>query len=207
MKRSGPAQPEAGPLQDAVWLYSYADLMTQLLIFSILMITVIGLDKPTAPTETKPAADPLASTVTELQRTVKDTGLSSAVAVDRGGDRVIIRIKSTLLFDEAQATLTGAAKEALSALVEVLGRLDNAIRVEGHTDDVPMKSTQFPSNWELSSARAISVVRYLEEHGLPKERLSVAGYGPFHPMLANDSAEHRAQNRRVEIVVLGKASR
>jgi chemotaxis protein MotB len=189
------------PLHDASWLYSYADLMTQLLIFSILMLTVLGLKKPEERRSAK--HDDLVETVTQVEQFVKESGLDDTMAIDRAADRLVIRMKSAILFGEAQARLTPAAERVLAGLTPVLARAPSRLRVEGHTDDVPIRSSQFPSNWELSTARAISVIQYLEDHGIARDRLSVAGYGEFHPLAPNDSAERRALNRRVEIVVLG----
>jgi chemotaxis protein MotB len=191
---------DSNPLHDATWLYSYADLMTQLLIFSILMIAVLGLKKPAAP---QPKRDELLETVRQVEQFVKESGLSESMAVDRAADRLVIRMKSAILFSEGQAALTPKAQEVLAGLTPVLARAPSRLRVEGHTDDLRISSAQFPSNWELSTARAISVVSYLEDHGITRDRLSVAGYGEFHPLAPNDSAERRALNRRVEIVVLG----
>jgi chemotaxis protein MotB len=190
---------DSNPLHDATWLYSYADLMTQLLIFSILMLAVLGLKKP----EASKRDDQLIETVKQVEQFVKDSGLSDSMAIDKASDRLVIRMKSAILFSEAQAELTAKAQSMLAGLAPVLARAPSRLRVEGHTDDVPIHSALFPSNWELSTARAISVIRYLEDHGIARERLSVAGYGEFHPFAPNDSAERRALNRRVEIVVLG----
>lgn len=192
---------DSNPLHDATWLYSYADLMTQLLIFSILMLAVLGLQQPKE-RERQRDRD-LLETVEQVEKYVKDSGLADSMAIDRAADRIVIRMKSAILFQEAQASLTPRAESVLEGLVPVLSRAPSLLRVEGHTDDVPIRSTQFPSNWELSAARAISVVRYLEERGIGRERLSVGGYGEFHPLAPNDSADRRALNRRVEIVVLG----
>jgi chemotaxis protein MotB len=192
---------DSNPLHDATWLYSYADLMTQLLIFSILMLAVLGLKKPEAAPKAK--KDDLVETVEQVERFVKESGLSDAMALDRAADRLVIRMKSAILFAEGQAALTPAAERVLAGLAPLLARAPSRLRVEGHTDDLRIRSAQFPSNWELSTARAISVVRYLEEHGIAHDRLSVAGYGEFHPLAPNDDAERRAANRRVEIVVLG----
>jgi chemotaxis protein MotB len=134
---------------------------------------------------------------------MKDSGLQDSMAIDRAADRLVIRMKSAILFKEGQAALTPDAEGVLAGIAPVLARSPSRLRVEGHTDDQPISSALFPSNWELSTARAISVTRYLEEHGIDKLRLSVAGYGEFHPLVANDTAANRAQNRRVEIVVLG----
>jgi chemotaxis protein MotB len=199
---AAPPPDDSNPLHDATWLYSYADLMTQLLIFAILMLAVLGLKKPQE-TPRAPARDELQETVAQVERFVKESGLSDSMAVDRGADRLVIRMKSGILFGEGQASLTPKAQEVLAGLSPVLAATPSLLRVEGHTDDVPIRSGAFPSNWELSTARATSVTRYLEEHGIVPARLSVAGYGEFHPLVPNDSAERRALNRRVEIVVLG----
>jgi len=199
-RHSAAREDDSNPLHDATWLYSYADLMPQLLIFSILMLAALGLKKPTAPT---PRKNDLVDTVEQVEKFVKESGLSESMALDRASDRLVIRMKSAILFAEAQAALTPQAEKVLAGLTPLLARAPSRLRVEGHTDDVPMHTAQFPSNWELSTARAISVIRYLEEHGIDQQRLSVAGYGEFHPLAPNDSAERRALNRRVEIVVLG----
>ncbi|HET8539232.1 MAG TPA: OmpA family protein [Anaeromyxobacter sp.] len=190
---------DSNPLHDATWLYSYADLMTQLLIFSILMIAVLGLKKP----QENRRDDQLLETVKQVEQFVKDSGLDDSMAIDRAADRLVIRMKSAILFSEAQAALTPKAESVLAGLAPLLAKAPSRLRVEGHTDDVPIRSALFPSNWELSTARAISVIQYLEDHGIARDRLSVAGYGEFHPFVPNDSAERRALNRRVEIVVLG----
>jgi chemotaxis protein MotB len=192
---------DSNPLHDATWLYSYADLMTQLLIFAILMLAVLGVkEQKPIPQQKK---DDLLETVEEVERYVKESKLADSMAIDRAADRLVIRMKSAILFREAQASLTPEAERVLLGLAPVLARAPSMLRVEGHTDDVPIKSAQFPSNWELSTARAISVSRYLEDHGIDRGRLSVSGYGEFHPIAPNDSADRRALNRRVEIVVLG----
>ena len=192
---------DSNPLHDATWLYSYADLMTQLLIFSILMLAVLGVKGMRPQQERRQHA--LQETVDQVERFVADSGLQDSMAVDRVADRIVIRMKSAILFGEGQAALTPDAERVLAALTRLLAGAPSGLRVEGHTDDVPIRSAAFPSNWELSTARAISVARYLEEHGIEKTRLSVAGYGEFHPFAANDGPGGRAQNRRVEIVVLG----
>ena len=202
---AGDNEADANPLHDATWLYSYADLMTQLLLFSILMLTALGLKAPEPqPDKPPPPPDPLADTVKALDRIIEESDdLKDVMVVDRGSDRVVVRMKSQLLFPPGQAQLEPKAVPVLGEVASAIARVPNQVRVEGHTDDTPIATAAFPSNWELSSARAISVVRYLEERGLAKERLSVAGYGEFHPIVANDGPANRAMNRRVEIVLLG----
>jgi chemotaxis protein MotB len=202
---------DSNPLHDATWLYSYADLMTQLLIFSILMLAVLGLRElnPELQQESQQLAEAarkaeeLAKAVAELEAYVKRQGLGDAMVIDQSADRMVIRMESAILFSEGQAVLGAKAQEIIDGLVPALSRTANKLRIEGHTDDVPIATADYPSNWELSTARAISVAGRLEGGGIDRARLSVAGYAEFHPLAPNDGAGQRAQNRRVEIVVLG----
>jgi chemotaxis protein MotB len=116
---------------------------------------------------------------------------------------LVIHVVEAALFESGQATLKPEALTVLDRIAKEIMNLPNQIRVEGHTDDRPITTTRFPSNWELSSARATSVVRYLiEKHGFLPERLSALGFGEFRPLATNTSEENRAKNRRVDIVVL-----
>lgn len=209
MKPRERAQPpdDSSPLDDATWLYSYADLMTQLLIFAVLILTAMGVQplKEKSPVvEPLAPPSPLTALQQEVERMAKETGLGDALTVDRSANRLTIRMKSAILFPEAQDRLTRDAERVLTELTPILVRTRNKLRVDGHTDDVAINSAAFPSNWELSAARAISVARYLEARGVVSERFSVAGFAEFHPMVPNVSASSRALNRRVEIVVLGE---
>lgn len=116
---------------------------------------------------------------------------------------VVVTLDETLLFPSGSARIDGAAAPALGAIAEVLADLDNQILVEGHTDSVPTSGTVWPTNWELSAARATAALRELNEsYGLAGTRLSAVGHADTRPRATNDTAEGRAQNRRIEIVVL-----
>jgi chemotaxis protein MotB len=116
---------------------------------------------------------------------------------------LIIRFAEQVFFDLGQATLKPEALEILDNLADQLRELPNPLRVEGHTDDWPIRTSTFPSNWELSVHRATNVVRHLiEEDGFDPEKLSVAGYSEYRPIRPNDTAQNRALNRRVDIVIL-----
>lgn len=116
---------------------------------------------------------------------------------------LIIRFAEQVFFDLGQAKLKPDALRILNDLAVHLKDLPNPLRVEGHTDDWPIRTSAFPSNWELSVHRATNVVRHLiEEDGFDPEKLSVAGYSEYRPIRANDTAENRAMNRRVDIVIL-----
>jgi chemotaxis protein MotB len=114
--------------------------------------------------------------------------------------KLTVRMAEKVLFPSGSATVSAAGKKTLAAigdaLKDVKGRI---IRVEGHTDNVPIKTARFPSNWELSSARAIAVVRILQQRGVDPTLLGAAGYAEYQPIAPNDTPEGRAQNRRIEV--------
>lgn len=116
---------------------------------------------------------------------------------------VKIQIPSNVLFESGRAEMKKGAEEVLTALVPVIGTIDNYVRIDGHTDDLPAKSTAYPSNWELSAARACSVVRFfVNDMNLDPERFSAQGYADNQPKVENTTLENREANRRVEIVIL-----
>ncbi|GAA0362061.1 OmpA family protein [Alkalibacterium iburiense] len=145
--------------------------------------------------------------VHELYSTVEgfleEEGIDSEVSISRDQEGVYIDIQEAILFDSGSATLKSHGRETIGTMAGLFQLFDNEIIVEGYTDDVPAGSAQFASNWELSVARAVSVLRYLsEEHGIQPERLSARGYGEYRPLVPNDSPENKAQNRRVNIVIV-----
>ncbi|MBX2860902.1 MAG: OmpA family protein [Vampirovibrio sp.] len=116
---------------------------------------------------------------------------------------LVVSMLNGVLFEPGQSELTGSAKAALDSLAEILKSTSHSIVVEGHTDDSPIATAQFPSNWELSTNRATQIVKYLvQKHRLDPGRLSAAGYGEFRPVVSNSSVEGKRKNRRVDIVVL-----
>jgi chemotaxis protein MotB len=126
------------------------------------------------------------------------------VKVLRQGDAVEVQISADILFNSGSAEPAAAAVPVLQRLADALRPWPNAVRVEGHTDDVPIRSGVFRSNWELSGARAGSVVRLFAERGMDPQRLEVAGYGQYRPIRANSDAAGRNANRRVAIIILGR---
>ncbi|MDZ4825423.1 MAG: flagellar motor protein MotB [Actinomycetota bacterium] len=117
---------------------------------------------------------------------------------------VVTVVTDQVLFAPGQADVLGGAKPLLTIVSEALKSVDNKVFVEGHTDDVPIDTPQFPSNWELSGARASAVLRFLESNGIDRNRLSIDGYADTHPIADNETTEGRAKNRRVEIVIQSK---
>lgn len=116
--------------------------------------------------------------------------------------RMVLVLPNDVLFDSGKAELKQHGKETLSAVAEVLATLDKRrFQVAGHTDDQPIRYSGFPSNWELSTARALAVVNLLTKSGMRPETLSAAGYGQWDPVQANDTAENKSKNRRTEITL------
>jgi len=120
-------------------------------------------------------------------------------------DMLTVDVAEQLFFDSGRADLKDTGKAVLKKVGEALkGYEDKVIRVVGHTDNVPIKTKVFPSNWELSVARATTVVRYLLETGIPPERMVASGRAEYQPVAENDSAEGRKKNRRIEITLIDK---
>jgi chemotaxis protein MotB len=130
-------------------------------------------------------------------------GLKADVVVDFNERGIRISIfPDQILFDSGSAQLKPAFMEILNKLEAPLAKLPNQIEVQGHTDNQPISTAAFPSNWELSAGRAGAVVRYFEKLGLPGNRLAAAGYADTRPIDTNATAAGRARNRRVEIIIL-----
>jgi chemotaxis protein MotB len=140
--------------------------------------------------------------IRELEEMLKRMGLEGEfkVSYEVIGIRLILQEK--ILFSSGSAELKPETYPILDKLYEILKDLPNPVEVEGHTDSIPISTEKFPSNWELSSARASSIVRYFIAKGINPERLKASGYADTKPIASNATPEGRAQNRRVEIVIL-----
>lgn len=140
---------------------------------------------------------------TELTVFAEQLGVGGQISVNTSYEGVIISLSDELVFEPGSADLRSEAEAVLDKVVEILLTNNNNIRVEGHTDDIPSNNPRFDSNWELSVARAVSIVRYLSETGgVPAERLTAAGKGEFAPLVPNTSRANRARNRRADIVMV-----
>jgi chemotaxis protein MotB len=123
------------------------------------------------------------------------------VRVVRG--RMVVELAENILFDSGKSTLKKEGQEALTEVAAVLASIPNRdFQIAGHTDNIPIKSAKFPSNWELSTARAVEVTRFLASKGVDPARVSAAGYAETQPVASNADAEGRQQNRRIEIVLM-----
>ncbi|WP_051340999.1 OmpA/MotB family protein [Azospirillum halopraeferens] len=142
------------------------------------------------------APEPLAD---RWRRRLEQAGMPAGVAVTVQHNRVGIVIGDAILFAPGQADLSPSGRDLLARLAPVLAATPGEVVVEGHTDAIPIATPRFPSNWELSAARAAAVVRLLEGLGLPPHRLSAVGYADTRPLVPETDAESRARNRRVTL--------
>ncbi len=139
----------------------------------------------------------------EMGWALQQQGLSDNVSLSLRPEGTAISISGNLLFASGKADLRPDAVRLLKSLGTVLSRLPNDVRIEGYTDDIPPTGTGFPTNWELSSARAVAIVRYLSEvEGIDPARLSAVAYSQYRPIVPNDSAQSRSRNRRAEVLIL-----
>jgi chemotaxis protein MotB len=139
----------------------------------------------------------------QVKEFVEKNKLEAVVRIKEDSRGVIIELRDSVLFDSGRANIREDSKPILEKISSLLSTLPNEINVEGHTDNVPMKNYKFESNWELSTARAGSVLRYfVEKNGIKPNRFMASGYGEFRPLVPNDSEENRAMNRRVSILIV-----
>jgi chemotaxis protein MotB len=137
---------------------------------------------------------------------LQEKGAEDKVKMEIGPRGLVISLKDTEFFDSGKANVRAKSMYLLDNISAAISRYSNSIRIEGHTDNVPIKTSQFPSNWELSTARATNIVRYLvDAHEFPPERISAIGYGEYRPIADNSVEEGRQKNRRVDVVVLSSA--
>ncbi|RMD71483.1 MAG: flagellar motor protein MotD [Gammaproteobacteria bacterium] len=165
------------------------------------------LDLPLKPVVRAPMLSPgmskrLSEMAQKIQAAMKELVGKGLIKVRGNAFWVEVEIKDRILFPSGSAELAPKALPVLEQIAEILKRFPNPIQVEGHTDNRPIHTRIFPSNWELSAARAASVVRFFVEKGIAPERLAAVGYGEYRPVADNSTPEGRQQNRRVVLVIL-----
>lgn len=201
------------------WLVSYADLVTLLFAFFVVMYSVSQVNeteyrelsetlnaafKSRVTNQSQTQASDLVSTrelVERVETALAELIEAKAVAVSATDDWVQISVDANVLFASGSAEPSAEAEDIFAQVAELLAPYDNAVEVSGHTDNVPIQNAQFANNWELSAARATSVVQLLSRHGVAPERLAATGYGEFRPVADNTTEEGRAKNRRVVLMV------
>jgi len=186
-----PADIQVGKSSPA-WMMTYSDLMTQLLIFFVMLFALSSASVEEQLKEIKRRVDTYVAE-SKLVEFVK-TG------IDEKG--LVVSLQNKVMFDSGKAEIFEEAKKILNNITAILLEYPNSVKIEGHTDNRPINTPEFPSNWELSTARATNLTRYIVvDLKFPPERLSSAGYAEFHPVAPNDTEDNMALNRRVDIVV------
>ena len=142
----------------------------------------------------------------ELESALADEIKRNDVALHMEADGLVVSLREMGFFDSGSASIKPGAQGAFGRVARILQSHSCSVRIEGHTDNVPIHTTQFASNWELSTARATGLVKSLiEQYNVSPARLSAAGYAEFHPVSENESVQGRQLNRRVDVVILGSA--
>jgi len=171
--------------------------------------TVVDTETKTTKTETEieiseETIDPeLIEMYNEVVAFLEANEMTAQASVEYDQDGIYVNIQESILFGSGSAIIADSGKSTLNNLGELIQQFKNDVVVEGYTDNVPMNNSSFGSNWELSTGRALSVLRYLsEERKIDPTRLSAKGYGEYHPIAPNDSEENKEKNRRVNIVLV-----
>lgn len=222
-------EPES-PEEQGTWLISYADLLTLLLTMFVILVAYATFEPdryerseallkrpdqgavdgeqaaPVQASESSAAGPvdqgmPVEERARLLQRAIRNSGIGEQVEarVVEGG--LELQIRDRVLFPQAADRISDQGFAVLDDIATLLKRSDYDIAVEGHTDNVPISTLRFPSNWELSAARAARVLRYLYARGVAADRMRAVGYADTRPVASNDTPEGRAANRRVSIVL------
>mgnify|MGYP001324604097 CR=1 FL=1 len=210
------------------YLITYADLITLLLGLFIILYAMSTIDadkykstisalgsvfgvehKMFTPNSAMPSfqysANQKSSLKDNLQKAINATENEESVQLIENERGITVRILDDILFASGQADLSSGALSVLSAVAKILKEIPNDIRIEGHTDNVPINSPLFPSNWHLSVQRATNTAYYLmNAEGLSPDKVSIVGYSEYQPVADNTTAEGRKLNRRVDIVILNK---
>ena len=212
------------------WMVTYSDMVTLLLVFFILILSysTIELEKfkgamssmkgalgilpamgSSVPSRNLSFNERMTTRNTEInermddfEKAIKENTKEGDVEVEVTGSGIHIRMGDNVLYGIGQARIKSSAFPILREIAVMIGDELNEVYVEGHTDNIPINTKQYPSNWELSSARAMSVVRYLhDEEGIDAEKLAAVGHGEYRPLVPNTSKKNQAKNRRVEIFI------
>jgi chemotaxis protein MotB len=151
--------------------------------------------------------DPLVPIEANLRLKLDDAIVAGRLELIRDSRGLVVSLPESATFPPASTEVTDGARELIARVAAIIAASGHSMRIEGHTDNVPIRTQKFRSNWELSTARASAVIAFvIETQAFDPVRLSAAGYGEFHPRAPNDSAENRARNRRVDIVILEEQS-
>jgi len=190
-------------------MVSYADFITLLFAFFTTLYAAYPAESKSAPAPPARGNGVLPGDrgLLDVRKSLGDVLQTTDLRVTDDRRGLVLSIPEAGAFPAGSADLSPAAMEVIARIAAALKPMPNAVRVEGHTDNTPIHTTRFASNWELSTARATSVVEFLiERGGVSAGRLSAAGYAEFHPVADNEDTAARFRNRRVDIIILNGAT-
>lgn len=211
------------------WMDTYADTITLLLTFFILLYSISAVDSE----KLKELAEALQFSLTgkqsvkqleslddikvdiekesnkyedlakKLNEIIDKNSLTEVIKIREEDRGIVLQVDESILFDPGKAEIKESSIDILNTISKIIEETDNDIVAEGHTDNVPINTAKYKSNWELSTARAMNIVKYfIENKNINPVRLSVKGYGEYNPIAPNDTPENRSKNRRVDILVV-----
>lgn len=193
------------------WIYTYGDMVTLLLCFFILLFAMSKTNEEkfkavAASFKGGPPASPfmfsgMPTFMESIQASLKKSDVAEVTDITVDDRGIAVSFSDTAMFEPASAEPTQEGRDIIEKFARILYAIPNAVIIEGHTDNVPIHSPIFPSNWELSGARSGSIARLLEEFGVPSERIEIAGYGSTRPKVANDTPALRRLNRRIDVLI------
>ena len=207
--------------ENPLWLVVLSDIMTNLMLFFLILYVfniqpesqaktmfMSGFDKDKQVSPKEKEADKVIQKFNEedvaktLVEELYKAGLKDMADVQVTDSQIKVNIAAPVLFASGRAELSRTSSDVLGAVAKVIGRLPNDIIVEGHTDNVPVRSGGYSTNWQLSAARADAVVELMaKKYGIPEAQMVAAAYGEYRPVASNDTPAGRASNRRIEIIV------
>ena len=174
-------------------------------------VQVVDLEQPIEQQDSSPQpaitahSDPSSGSTEEVAHQIEALNDMEGIQVTTGDQGIHITLEGNILFDFGKADLHQQSTTLLTRIADAIRGMKNPVRIEGHTDNVPIQTRRYPSNWELSTARAVQVLRhFVESEALAPDRFSAVGYGDARPRYANDTAELRSRNRRVEVILVTK---
>jgi chemotaxis protein MotB len=191
------------------WQTIYCSLVLLLVVFFIMLIAYSTIDKgrfrkvrSAAVEQDAPRQDPaMADAMRSFQELTDQLGMKGDFSIVQTQTGFKAVVPNPVLFGSGDASLNPAVFPALDGIIAIAKRNDLMIQVEGHTDNRPIETAQYPSNWELSTLRAVNILRYIQRSGeIPQNRLAAVGFGEYQPVASNDTPEGRQQNRRIEIL-------
>lgn len=193
------------------WIYTYGDMVTLLLCFFVLLWAMSNTQTEkfkaiAASFKGGPPASPFHLTgmptfMENVQSMLKKSDIAEVTDITVDDRGISVSFSDSAMFEQGSGTLTPQGEEVVEKFSRILHAVPNKLIIEGHTDDIPVSSAQYPSNWELSGARSGSVARLLEEFGIRSNRMEIAGYGATRPKVPNDTPQLRALNRRIDILI------